>query len=348
MSKAENEDHLENLWQFAGQQLRSSDFTSAMIHFYRGELGRSNAWRARLDMTTNWAVITTGATLTFAFSSPENTPIVLIMNTLLILLFLFIEARRYRYYELWTYRVRIMEQSFFAGLLSPPFAPHAEWADRITDSLRNPRFPITLLEAFGRRYRRNYAPIFLILAVSWIVKIYIHPTEARYWVEFLQRAEIGPFSGWVVLFTGVVFHVALMSVGLLTVGLQATTAEVFGDTRGGFVQLGRRLRVALTEIVETDLPRVHIFDTRKQMAFIISDKAEEIGRLLLSDLQRGVTLLHGTGMYTNKEHGVLMCTFQAKQLSALKSTVYKVNPNAFVIVTPVQTVHGGGFRPLEA
>lgn len=343
--QSENMPDLEQLWQFAGEGLRSSDFTSAMIHFYRGELGRSNTWRARLDMTTNWAVITTGATLTFAFTSPQNTPIVLILNTLLVLLFLFIEARRYRYYELWTYRVRIMEQNFFGGLLSPPFKPHANWANQITESLNNPRFPISLLEAFGRRYRRNYAPIFLILAISWIVKIYIHPTEARYWVEFLQRAEIGPFNGWFVLLIGIAFHASLMALGLLTAGMQASTAEVFGSPGRSVL---KRLRIALTEMLETDLPQMPIFDSRKQMVFVVSDSAEEIGKALLSMLHRGVTLLHGTGMYTGKEHGVLICTFQAKQLSALKKSVYEVDPNAFVIVTPVQTVHGGGFRPLEA
>jgi uncharacterized membrane protein len=53
--------HLEDLWQFAGHGLRSSDFNTAMVHFYRAEVSRSNTWRGRLDITTNWAVITTGA-----------------------------------------------------------------------------------------------------------------------------------------------------------------------------------------------------------------------------------------------------------------------------------------------
>lgn len=339
--------NLEELWQFSGQGLRSGDFNTAMVHFYRGELTRSNTWRARLDTTTNWAVITTGATITFAFSNPANTPMVLILNTLLVVLFLYMEARRYRYYELWTYRVRILEQNFFASLLSPPFMPRAEWADRLTSSLQNPRFPISLPEAFGRRYRRNYAPIFLILAVSWILKLFLHPTEARFVGEFLRRAEVGPFSGWVVIGVGVAFHVALILIGLFTAGMRASTGEVLSQGTFGKRFL-HRMRAAVQEMLESELPQIPWFDVRKQMALIVSDSPQAVGQALLDDLQQGVTMLHGTGMYTGQPHGVLMCTFQAKQQPALKQTVQRVDPKAFVVVMSVQGAHGGGFRPLEA
>src|SRR5262245_23146106 len=50
------------------KRMSPSEFNTAMIHFYRGEVQRSNTWRNRLDTTTNWAVITAGATLSFVFS----------------------------------------------------------------------------------------------------------------------------------------------------------------------------------------------------------------------------------------------------------------------------------------
>ena len=40
------------------QKLLPAEFNMAMVHFYRGEVQRSNVWRTRLDTTTNWAVIT--------------------------------------------------------------------------------------------------------------------------------------------------------------------------------------------------------------------------------------------------------------------------------------------------
>jgi uncharacterized membrane protein len=91
-----------------------AEFNTAMIHFYRGEVQRSNTWRNRLDTTTNWAVLTAGATLSFAFSSSNNPHFVIPINSLLVAIFLLMEARRYRYYEIWSSRVRVLETGYFA------------------------------------------------------------------------------------------------------------------------------------------------------------------------------------------------------------------------------------------
>src|SRR2546423_797091 len=90
-----------------------AEFGTAMVHFYRGEIQRANTWRNRLDTTTNWAVLTTGATLSFAFSSPTNPHFVILINTVLVCFFLFMEARRYRYYEIWPSRAPILETGYF-------------------------------------------------------------------------------------------------------------------------------------------------------------------------------------------------------------------------------------------
>lgn len=338
---------LEHVWEFAGQHLDSGNFTNAMIHFYRGEMSRSNSWRQRLDATTNWAVITTGAALTFVFSEPLNTASILLIDSFLVLLFLFIEARRYRYYELWTYRVRVIEKNFFVGLLSPPFMPHADWADKITDSLNNPRFPIGLMEALGRRYRRNYAPIFLILAGSWIGKVFMHPVEVNNMAEFIERAAMGPLPGWLVIAAGFVFNGVLIALGIFTTGLRETQGEVLSGTGSRWNNFLQRLRRITWETFETDIPRFVRFDTRKQLAYVISDQIEAVSKLLLKELGRGVTLINAKGMYTGKEHGVLMCALEARQKAQLKRLVYQADPQAFVILTPAEDVRGGGFRPLE-
>ncbi|HET9478508.1 MAG TPA: DUF2270 domain-containing protein, partial [Pyrinomonadaceae bacterium] len=82
------------------RRMTPAEFNAAMIHFYRGEVQRSNTWRNRLDTTTNWAVITAGATLSFVFSSPNNPHFVIPINSILVVIFLLMEARRYRYYEI--------------------------------------------------------------------------------------------------------------------------------------------------------------------------------------------------------------------------------------------------------
>ncbi|MCB0168126.1 MAG: DUF2270 domain-containing protein, partial [Anaerolineae bacterium] len=110
-----------------------------MVHFFRAEVYRADVWRRRLDTTTNWAVITTGATLSIAWD-----PQIIILSTLLVTLFLYIEARRYRHYELWSYRVRLMETDFFAAMLVPPFRPAADWAESLAENLLRPKFPISM------------------------------------------------------------------------------------------------------------------------------------------------------------------------------------------------------------
>lgn len=208
------------------RKLSPSDFNSAMIHFYRGEVQRSNTWRNRLDTTTNWAVLTAGATLSFAFSAPANPHFVILINSLLVAFFLFMEARRYRYYEIWSSRVRVLETGYFAQLLAPERAADKEWANILATDLLTPHFTISEWEALGRRLRRNYLWIFVLLAASWNLKVYLHPEPARDFDEFIGRAAVGLLPGNIVFAVGVLFNAALLIFALATVRLREATGEV--------------------------------------------------------------------------------------------------------------------------
>jgi uncharacterized membrane protein len=197
-----------------------------MVHFYRGEVQRANTWRNRLDTTTNWAVITAGATLSFAFSSAYNPHFVILINSLLILFFLSMEARRYRYYEIWSSRVRMMETGYFAQLLKSEGIKGEDWAELLAADLITPHFTISLWEALGRRLRRNYLWIFALLAASWNLKVYLHPTPARTFDDFVARATIGVMPGWAVLMIGVIFNAGIAIFAILTVRLRKATGEV--------------------------------------------------------------------------------------------------------------------------
>ena len=161
----------EPVWTYRGYRLKTSEFVTSMVHLFRAEIQRANVWRQRLDTTTNWAVVFTGATLSIAFSQPTSHHGVIILNVLLVTWFLLIEARRYRYYELWSYRVRLMETDFFCGhACSPVSLLHPEWAESLAEKLLAPSFPISVWEAFGRRLRRNYLFIYLILGFRGLQK----------------------------------------------------------------------------------------------------------------------------------------------------------------------------------
>lgn len=222
--------------QTIAQKLNPAEFNTAMVHFYRGELQRSNVWRGRLDATTNWAVITAGATLSFVFSSPDNPHFAIPINSILVSIFLFMEARRYRYYEVWANRVRVLETGYFAPMLSQrTIPPDQEWAEHISADLLTPHFTISVWEALGRRLRANYLWIFILLALSWTLKIFIHPSpiptltavdRERFWELLFARAQVGIAPGWLVVLVGALFNAAIFFIAFGTLKLKRSSSEV--------------------------------------------------------------------------------------------------------------------------
>lgn len=78
-------------------------------------------------------------------------------------------------------------------------------------------------------------------------------------------------------------------------------------------------------------------------AYIITDKYEEVAKVLMEELDRGATGLKATGMYTGKDRCVLYCVVSKKQIVTLKEIVVNIDPKAFVIVSDVREVLGEGF-----
>jgi uncharacterized membrane protein len=220
-------------------KLSPAEFNTAMVHFYRGEITRSNTWRNRLDTTTNWAVITAGATLSFAFGDPFSPHFVILINSLLVAFFLLMEARRYRYYEIWSSRVRVVETGYFAQILSPEGNAERQWAEHLANDLMTPHFTISEWEAIGRRLRRNYLWIFTLLAASWNLKVYLHPVRATDFSIFIDRATIGVVPGPLVLAVGVVFNIGLIIFAIATVRLREATGEVLPHHEFSFRPLQR-------------------------------------------------------------------------------------------------------------
>ena len=319
-----------------------------MVHFFRAEVQRANVWRERLDTTTNWAVVTTGAAISFAYSrTAVEDHRLIILNVMLVTLFLYIEARRYRYYELWSYRVRLMETDFFATMLVPPFHPASDWAESLAENLLHPQHPISFWEAVGRRLRRNYIWIYIILDLAWLSKIWLHPTPAVSWQEFLSRAAIGTVPGPVVLTAGVILNGIMVALALLTVGLQRASGEVLPRYEDfhlpGFLERGpeptKRLRGW----------RAWFRPSRQRqrlLAYIITHQAQAVSDLILREMNRGVTAMSGTGMYTREPYAILMCALTVTEVAHLKSLVSSVDSKAFVVVSPAQEILGKGFTPL--
>jgi uncharacterized membrane protein len=189
----------------------------AIAHLYRGEVYRSTIWRTRLDNTTNWSVVTLGIALSITFSSSDATPLPLILVGILIVGFLGLEARRYRYFNVWRARARWMEKHFYAPMLrAEGFTNEEDWQDVLADDYCNPRYHISYLRALGRRLRRNYGWIFAIQAVAYYGKVVVHPTPLATWGELWERAAVGPFPGHLTVLCGVLFYIGLATLALVT------------------------------------------------------------------------------------------------------------------------------------
>ena len=78
-------------------------------------------------------------------------------------------------------------------------------------------------------------------------------------------------------------------------------------------------------------------------AFIITDYYKEIADAIMTQLDRGLTGLDATGMYSGDKKTVLYCVVSKKEIVELKDIVAKIDPKAFVIVTDAREVFGEAF-----
>ena len=179
----------------------------AIAHLYRGEVYRSTVWRTRLDSSTNWAVVTTGIALSATYSNAQASPLPMVLVGLLVSVFLLFEARRYRYFNVWRARARLLETDFFAPLIAGEgIRTDSGWTELLAKDYREPRYHISLARAIGRRLRRTYGWIFIIQAIAYYGKLAIHPFPLTSLAELWERAAIGPVPGLLVIAAGVFFH----------------------------------------------------------------------------------------------------------------------------------------------
>jgi uncharacterized membrane protein len=162
-------------------------------------------------------VLTTGGLISFGFNTPSRFPLVLVLNSIIVLFFLLIEARRYRFYDVWRSRVRLLEVNFVLPFLTDRVCePSAAWRDELALDLLTPRFNVSMWEAFGRRLRRNYVWIYLLLLVAWLADLAITLDQGFSVGQFVERAGLGWAPGWLVLVLQAAYFVALGVIALVT------------------------------------------------------------------------------------------------------------------------------------
>jgi Na+-translocating ferredoxin:NAD+ oxidoreductase RNF subunit RnfB/uncharacterized membrane protein len=199
---------------FEGQPLTRLEYIQATIQYYRGEMHRALVWRQRLDRTTNWAIVTTGGVLSFSLAL--GAPVIILLGEVLVLHFMVIEARRYRYFDLWNTRVRKIEENFFAPLLVRTDLESREtgWGRHLAHDLFDPHYKVSFIEALGLRLVKNYLPVFVLLAGLWIVNVIVAAEKAvgeatPTFGDVYREMRVGPIPPWFVLVTFLAFQAML-------------------------------------------------------------------------------------------------------------------------------------------
>lgn len=187
----------------------TTDMSSVLGDAYRGEMDRETTWRSRLDQTTSWAVTVLAAILTWAFSSTDNPHYIILIGVLVVTIFLFIEARRYRDYDVYRSRVRLFQENLFADALDPSQGlEHANWRAELSQDYRTPSLKVTMQEALGNRLRRVYLALLAILLAAWLFRISAFAAGEGW----LTTAAIVTIPGPVVLGIVGAFYAAVLAI----------------------------------------------------------------------------------------------------------------------------------------
>lgn len=170
-----------------------------LFHYYRAEVYRETNWRTRLDVTTNWSIVVTAGIMSYVFSTPTASHIIILINALVVLFFLYVESRRFRYYNILRRRVRIMEKHLFGNIFEQkiPASPH--WRAKLAESLRDPVVSMSWLEAMAWRLRRNYLFLFLFLYGAWIAKLVQLASPSQNVLRIIVYAQVWFVQGSVVV-----------------------------------------------------------------------------------------------------------------------------------------------------
>lgn len=157
-------------------QLTCSEFIAAIVYLYRGELGEATVWRSRIATTTHWTIVLSATTLTLILSQQDSTRHILIpIVDLFVTFLLLIEARRYPRFDIWRSRACLLEINFYRPILDGEQPQMREWAQRLAHDLEWPHTHMAWWEATGRRLRRNYQWIYIVLLSSWLLVLSSNP-----------------------------------------------------------------------------------------------------------------------------------------------------------------------------
>ena len=101
--------------------------------------------------------------------------------------------------------------------------------------------------------------------------------------------------------------------------------------------------IALLITISVSLNKVMLLGTSRTEVKIISEKSDAIRQAILSQVDRGCTILHGKGGYLGRETEVIMSIISNHELPKIERLARDIDPNCFMIISQVTEVWGRGF-----
>jgi uncharacterized membrane protein len=191
----------------------TGEYITLLAHFHRAEIARMAGWRDRIDRTSHWAITAVGAMLSLSFSAPSAHHGIVLIAMVIVTLLLVIEARRYRFFDVFRARVRTLERNWFSPIFAAEMTLDDGWLRLLAEDLRHPVFLISLQQALARRIRRNYGWMYLILLFAWLLKTTAgNPAQAGYsymvgsFAQWSANARLGPIPGLAVIAAVAAFY----------------------------------------------------------------------------------------------------------------------------------------------
>ena len=110
----------------------------------------------------------------------------------------------------------------------------------------------------------------------------------------------------------------------------------------------RKIDIALYGIVALVLStfaidRLISFLNISKIAFVMTNKGEDIANRLIDTSPRGVTIVDVKGAYTGENKYMLMCALKQKEVVAFQKNVLEIDPDAFIIFSESTQIVGNGF-----
>ncbi len=136
-------------------------------------------------------------------------------------------------------------------------------------------------------------------------------------------------------------------------GISISQAYLITDTLvvlgGGFAYGWEKALYGLVVIYVSGLAAEAVSEGSSifRSAMIVTSESKKVTDAILEELERGVTILSGTGAYTGTDRPVLYCVVTRAEVNQLKGLVSEIDPDAFMVIGVAHEALGEGFRPLK-